>query len=109
MPGSEVRWALLDEGGDAFAVLGGAHRFVEQAERVGDRGGWIVAQEIVGDLALGHGDGVRADRVGEESGVAQRRGECRLTVGFDSVPETPVGGLLAGDAHGPTGAGRWRE
>ena len=29
-----------------LAVLGGAHRLVEQAERVADRGGGIVAQEI---------------------------------------------------------------
>ena len=57
---SEVRGAFLGEGGDAFAVLGGAHRLVEEAERVGDRGGGVVAQEVGGDLALGRGDGVRA-------------------------------------------------
>src|SRR6056297_97081 len=56
---SEAGRAFVAEGGDALAVLGGAHRLVEEADRIAHRRRRVVAEEILGELTLGDGDGVR--------------------------------------------------
>ena len=53
---SEAGRAFVAEGGDALAVLGGAHRLVEEADRIAHRRRRVVAEEILGELALGDGD-----------------------------------------------------
>ena len=49
----EIWGTLRAKRRNAFGVLGGSHRDVEEANRVVDRLGRVVAQEIISDLLLG--------------------------------------------------------
>ena len=66
---SEVWWALL-RGLDALGVPGGAHRSIEEAQRVRNRGGRVEAEQVGDELALGVRDGVGSRRRGEQATVA---------------------------------------